>query len=317
MVFKSIFKGIGSFFSGIIKGLTSFFKGVADVFNALATLIPNFPKLLICLVKIIVLAVLKLLLLIPGVDYAATAIIHTFPYLLGALVKIVFPVFMFVFVAVVALVDVVLGNLSGGEPLGLRLHRIVALFNTCLNDPRGWFSVRRWHRNNRYSRLLGIAPCMSPCFDGYEPMSASGGLLCQKMSLEAPDFCTAAAVTRVAEGMPYFPVPRAAVSASDCGGDHLSENQKLLVRLVCQQPDEYDNGFLRVPCFERYCAHPDSKEIGPSTCVNLVPYESKTSAAGQQLLYAVLVVSAGGIFFYTMIESIRAKRDYVLARARA
>lgn len=293
-------------------GFLDFLKGVGQVFSALARLIPNFPKFVICLVKLIVISVIHMLLLIPGIDHVVTFLIHLRRYLISLVVKLVFPILMFLFVAIVALIDVILGDFSGNDTLGARMHRILSLFNTCLNDPRGWFTVRRWHRHNRYTRLFGVYPCMSPCFPGYEPEGMSGGMLCKKMSVESPEFCTAAAITRVAEGMPYRPLPFVSVSADDCRtreAAQLSENQKLLVRTVCQQPDEYDNEFLRVPCFERYCAYPSSDDVGPSTCVNLVPYKSRKAPVHQQLVMIVLLLVTGAQFFFTMVTSIRAKQD--------
>lgn len=300
----------------LAMGFLDLLKGVGMVFSALARLIPNFPKFVICMIKLIIITNLHMFLSIPGVDYVMTFLIHLLRYLIIVSIRIVFPVLMFLFVAIVALIDVIFGDFSGNDTVGARMHRILSLFNTCLNDPRGWFAIRRWHRHNMYTRLFGVFPCMSPCFSGYEPMPVSGGLLCKKVGLDSPEFCTAAAVTRVAEGMKYKPLPMVSVSSEDCRAREsaqLSDNQKLLVQTVCQQPDEYDNEFLRVPCFERYCAYPTSDDVGPSTCANLVPYKSRKPSVNQQLLMIVVLMVAGAQFFFTMVTSIRAKQqEFVL-----
>jgi len=282
------------------------------VYAALAALIPFFPQAIICTVKVAVIATLHMLLLIPGLDSATTFFLHVGRYLLAAAVKSLFPAILFVGVACVWLVDAGTGKLAGPQNLGSRVHRVLSLFNTCLNDPRGWFSVRRWHRGNRHERLFGVYPCMSPCFRGFEPAPGSGGLLCKRMSLDSPEFCTAAAVTRVAEGLRYRPLPKVAVSDEGCRAREasgLSEHQKLLVRTVCQQPDEFDNAFLRVPCFERYCARPGSEDEGPSTCAGLVPYRRRIPPAKQHVVALVLLLVVGAYYFFSMVTSFRAKQD--------
>eukprot|EP00873_Tetraselmis_striata_P043786 jgi/Tetstr1/464050/TSEL_008855.t1 len=297
---------------GFLKGIVKAFVTIGKVFAALAKLVTNFPKFLLCMVKLILISLLHMLMIIPGVDIFMTAVIHGVRYLLMVLTRIVFPILMFAFVAIFALVDVLLGDFTGGDTIGARMHRILSLFNTCLNDPRGWFSIRRWHRRNRFTRLFGVYPCMSPCYQGYEPMDMSGGLLCKKIGLDSPEYCTAAAVTRVAEGMKYYPLPAAEVSSPECRereAAQLSENQKILVRTVCQQPDEYENDYLRVPCFERYCAHPTSDETGPSTCVNLVPFKKRQGTGRQRTVMILILVISGSLFFFMMVTSIRAKQD--------
>eukprot|EP00873_Tetraselmis_striata_P033988 jgi/Tetstr1/454252/TSEL_041171.t1 len=287
----------------------NFFKGVAEVFSTLAKLLPNFPKFLMCFIKLLVISLVHMLLTIPGVDYVMIVWLNLRAYLLSAAARVIMPVLMFLFVALVALLDVLTADFTGTDTLGVKMHRVLSIFNTCLNDPRGWFSVRRWHRNNRFVRLFGVYPCMAPCYSGYEP--AGTGLVCKRIARDSPEFCTAAAVTRVAEGMPYRPLPSFAVSSDQCvarEAEQLSGNQRLLVRIVCGQPEEYDNEYLRVPCFERYCARPTSDDVGPSTCSELVPYKSRQGPVGNQLLLIFLLLITGSKFFFTMVTSFRSKQ---------
>jgi hypothetical protein len=251
--------------------------------------------------------------MIDPVAYFMTFVVHAVRYLLAVVVKLLVSLFVFFMVSVVAFFDMILGSFTGNRStLGERAFYIVSLVNTCLNDPRGWFVNRRWHRDNRFARAFGVYPCMTPCFPGYEPMPMSGGLLCKKISRDSPEYCTAAAITRVVEGLPYRPLPSFPISSDDCRwreNDRLSDNQKLLARTVCQQPEEYDNDFLRVPCYERFCANPVAGDTGPSTCENLVPFKSrKADVKGQLVMIGVLLVS-GANFFFTTFTSIKSKQE--------
>ena len=286
---------------------------ITVLFVIVSAIMPGFGHLLLCFIKVAVIGLAYMLFTIDPIAYSMTFVVHLVKYLLAVIVKLLVSLLMFLMVAVVAFLDVIIGSFSGDRStLGVRLFRILSLFNTCLNDPRGWFTMRRWHKDNRFVRAFGIYPCMTPCHAGYEPAPMSGGLTCKKMSLDSPDYCTAAAVTRVAEGMAYRPLPKVEVSSDDCRwreAGTLSENQKLLVQTVCQQPDEYENDFLRVPCYERYCANPVPGDTGPSTCENLVPFKSRGADVKRQLLMIVVLLVVGSQYFFTTVTAIRAKQD--------
>lgn len=286
---------------------------ITALFVTVSAIMPGFGRLLLCFIKLVIVSIAYMLFMLDPLAYAMTFQLHLARYLLAITVKLLVSLFMFLMVAIVAFIDVIIGSFTGSRAtLGVRLFRVLSLFNTCLNDPRGWFATRRWHRDNRFVRAFGVYPCMSPCFRGYEPLPMSGGLLCKKMSIDSPEYCTAAAVTRVAEGLAYRPLPAVAVSSDECRwreADTLSDNQKLLVRTVCEQPDEHDNDFLRVPCYERYCANPTPDDPAPSTCANMVPFKSRRADVKNQLIMIVVLLVAGAQYFFTMVTSIRAKQD--------
>ena len=296
--------------------MLGFFKGVFEVFGSLARLIPNFPKFVLCFIKLTVISLLHMLLLLPGVSHLTAFLMNLVPYLIMVTIRVVLPVLMFVLIGVLFVIDMfaeqVSGQGGGGNSIGARCRRFIMLFNTCLNDPRAWFSQRRWHRGNGYQRLLGVYPCVSPCFQGYEPLRSSGGLLCKRISLKSPEFCTAAAVTRVVEGMRYRPLPGFAVGSQECRereAGRTTANQRALVRVACQQPGQFGNDFLRAPCFERYCAMPGDDETSPGTCASLVPLKDRRAGVPRQLLGGPVLVAAGCAFLYAAVTSLRAKQD--------
>jgi hypothetical protein len=300
-------------------GFLDFLKGVGEVFASLARLLPNFPKFVLCFVKLLVVVILNWLIMLPGVNYVITWLLNCVVYLLTVLAKTVAMLCLYLAVGLVAMIDM-FGGASGkrknGVPmgnnsLGVRLKGFVALFSTCLEDPRGWFTVQRWHMSNSVSSLFGVYPCMTPCFRGYEPMTESGGLLCTTAQVGTPEFCSAAAITRVAEQMGYRPLPGADLSHSNCSyvENSLSGNQKSLVDTVCTQPKEYDNGFLRAACFERYCANPSSDDTGPRLCADLVANRTRVVPVEQQLLFIPVLLIAGAHGFYTMVSSLKTKQN--------
>jgi hypothetical protein len=256
-----------------------------------------------------VVVILNWLIMLPGVDYILTWILNGHVYLLTVLAKSAAMLCLFLAVGFVAMLDM-FGGTMGNNSLGVRLKGFVALFSTCLNDPRGWFTVQRWHMSNSVSSLFGVYPCMTPCFRGYEPMLESGGLLCKTAQIGTPEFCSAAAITRVAERMGYRPLPGADLAHANCSyvENALTRNQKSLVDTVCTQPKEYDNGFLRAACFERYCANPSSDDTGPRLCADLVATRSRAVPVEQQLLFIPVLLFAGAHGFYTMVSSLKTKQ---------
>lgn len=302
----------------MLDGFIGFFKGVGEVFNTLARLLPNFPKFVLCFVKLTIVVVLNWLISIPGMDVVITFLIHVFNYLLIVIIKIVAMACMFAVVGLVAAVDTMFaqkknGVATGNNSLGGRLKYFVTLFTTCLNDPRAWFTVKRWHASNAVATAFGIYPCMNTCFGGYEPMAVSNGLLCKMSDPLTPEYCSAASVTRVAEGLPYRPLPGSSLSNAGCADVEakLSAAQKNLVDSVCVQPQEYDNDFLRAVCFDRYCANPSSEDHGPRSCAALVPYQSRERPPTQQLVFVPILFIAGVQAFYTMVSSIASRQaDY-------
>lgn len=291
-------------------GFLDFLKGVGMVFEALAKLVPNFPKLVICMIKLIIISILYMLLSIPGIDILTTVLIHAPRYLLSIIIPVFIPLIIFIFVAIVALFDVILGSMFSGESTGAKMFRVISLFTTCVNDPRGWYRQRVWHRNNRFVRAFGVYPCMTPCFSGYEPSPFSGGMMCKRRDKGTPEYCTAAAVTRVLEGMSYKPAARVAVSSRDCDAfekERMSDNQAALVRVVCEQPAEHGNDNVRVPCYERYCARPALGEKGPGSCLALVPFDS-SSMPKMHVGIVPLLLFGGCVFFFSMVGSLRGRR---------
>lgn len=284
---------------------------ISVLFVIVSSIMPGFGHLLFCFIKVVIIGLIYLLFQIDPIAYFWTFIIHLLRYIINITVKLLVSLLMFLMVSIVAFIDVIIGSFSGGKAtLGTKLFYILSLFNTCLNDPRGWFTMRRWHKDNRFTRAFGVYPCMAPCFRGYEPSPMSAGLSCRKISTDSPEYCTAAAVTRIAEGMHYRPLPKFSVSSEECRwreSDTLSDNQKLLVRTVCEQPDEYDNDFVRVPCYERYCANPESG--GPSTCEDMVPFKSRKTGVKNQLLMIIVLMIVGSKYFFTMVTAIRSKQD--------
>lgn len=292
-------------------GFLDFLKGVGEVFASLARLLPNFPKFVLCFIKLTIVVILNWLIMIPGVNHIVTALLHGSEYLITWIAKTGTMLALFLAVGIVAFIDMFAGQKKKGVPtgngLGTRLKSFVNIFTTCLNDPRAWFTVHRWHLSNSVSSLFGVYPCMSPCFRGYQPMTESGGLLCKRADTSTPEFCSAASITRVAEGMPYRPLPGAALSNQNCSHIEagLTENQKNLVDTVCTQPGEYDNDFLRAVCFDRYCARPSSDDHGPRACADLVPYKSRIRPVTEQLIFIPVIVVAGAQFYYTMVSSVK------------
>jgi hypothetical protein len=307
-------------FGGIFKKIGRVLKSIGKVFITIGKLFTNFPKMVICFLKLLVIVAIRFILKVPGVNIVYAYAFYGPLYLVQLLVKLAVATFMFAFVALIAFIDVIFGNMTstnngGASSIGARMTRFVMMFTSCFNDPRAWYTTRRWHRGNRYGMFMGVYPCMAPCWAGYEPKP--NGILCGRADPDSPDYCTAAAITRVAEGMSYTPKPGIALSGEDCADIEMTPNQKNLVRLVCQQPEEYDNNFLRVACFERYCARPSDSDYGPSTCKSLVPYHNRRGSVNNQLAMMFLFLAGGACFFFTMSSALRTKQDEFVILSRS
>lgn len=263
-------------------------EDIGDFFNSLGNLFRNFPKLVICLFKLTLVSLTYGLL--KAIPELATFLAYWPRYGLMATMRIVVPLCVMALVWLVSLVD-------SSSSVGVKMSKFLSLVMSCTNDPRGWYTVRRWHTDNKFGRAMGIYPCLSPCFRGYEPMHSSSSVLCKK-AVEGPDFCPAAIATRAADG---HPVPSGAHSPGgrDCQSraDALSVHQTSVARSVCDQAEFFGKRSILAPCFELVCdGMADSATA--AGCARLVPsHERAVTAVGPMHAVAVL---CGGVVAYAV-----------------
>nr|WRJ69813.1 hypothetical protein TetV2_00364 [Oceanusvirus sp.] len=292
-------------------GVVSAFRAVIEVFETVIKLITGFPQNLVCLLKLVLLGLLRYVFLeIPGVYHASTFLIYWFPFAIQAIPRSVTGVLTLAFVALVWMIDKFFGswsntNAESGGTVGQSVRSFLQVFTTCLNDPRAWYLNSRYHKNNRHNKLLGIYPCMSPCKGAYK--NYFGGLLCKRAEKTSPEFCPLAAITRVVDGLPYEPSVWFDLDEPDCSKEEEGEFQTELADAACSQPTMVEGKFLRTACYQRYCTSNPEKG-GISRCVDMVPFESREKPVLTQIMQIPALLLTGASFFFTLVTSVQERQ---------
>ncbi|AUF82305.1 hypothetical protein TetV_213 [Tetraselmis virus 1] len=300
----------------------SAFRAVIEVFEITIKVITGFPRNIICLIKLLILGVIRFIFanLLP---HFTAIMLYTLPYLVQVVPKFISGTLMLFFVSFVWLIDKFFGNWSNsttdsGGRLGIMARSFVQLFTTCFNDPRSWYLTDRYHKGNRHERLLGVYPCMSPCKGIYQ--NYLGGVLCKRAPKTSPQYCPLAAITRSVEDKPYVPMAKYALNEKACDDEsYRTDAQKQLALVACSQPFYYNSDtrkFMRTACYERFCSNNPSGDQSISGCTDLIPFKGRQDDIKMRVLQIPALLIAGVQLFYMLSTSIQVKQDEYVQQNR-
>lgn len=266
---------------------------------AFSGFIGRIAKDIVCLVKVLILVLINFIVSIPGVDIVTTIWLNIFAYLLVMVPRILVSLFLFTCVAIVAFIDVTLGQIAfgGNSSIGRALAGLFRMTNTCLSDPRAWYINKRWHKGNFHSKLMGFFPCMAPCGGVYQPQMF--GVLCGIAPRDAPPFCPQAAVTRATEGISTPQTRSTSKTDEACSSLPIDGIQNDLIFAACHQTSQFTSKGMRSACYDMFCRNPSSEEEF-LMCSQTVPGDvSLENVAVSTLWNAPIVLMLGIILLLT------------------